>query len=149
MAPWVSVSPLLFPSASFPPSLYIYIYQSPCLRLRIISLTKVRALMARSLSSRKLLSAAVVVDGFSSFIKRRGISAAAAAAAAAATQGVVGTGSAVMPKKAGERKVGSAHKVTWGPDPKTGYYRPDDRTEEIDVAELRAAFLNRESNKRG
>ncbi|KAK4758637.1 hypothetical protein SAY87_019938 [Trapa incisa] len=76
---------------------------------------------------------------------RRGIS----AAAAAATQGVVGTGSAVMPKKAGERKVGSAHKVTWGPDPKRGYYRPDDRTEEIDVAELRAAFLNRESNKRG
>lgn len=46
-----------------------------------------------------------------------------------------------MPKKAGEEKVGSAHEVSWVPDPKTGYYRPDNRAEEIDVAELRAALL--------
>ncbi|KAK4789134.1 hypothetical protein SAY86_020453 [Trapa natans] len=95
--------------------------------------------MARSLSNARMLSA-VVVDGFSSAIKRRGFS------AAASSQGVTGTGggnssSAVMPKKAEEGKVGSAYKVSWGPDPKTGYYRPVDRTEEIDVADLRAALL--------
>ncbi|OWM78086.1 protein SENESCENCE-ASSOCIATED GENE 21, mitochondrial [Punica granatum] len=97
--------------------------------------------MARSLSSAKLLSAAVV-DGVASSIKRRGFS-------AAASQGVVRTGggsSPVMTKKAGEEKAGAAaHKVSWAPDPKTGYYRPEIGAEEIDVAELRAARLKQKN----
>ncbi|KAK4741604.1 hypothetical protein SAY87_025192 [Trapa incisa] len=99
-------------------------------------------IMARSLSNARLLSA-VVVDGFSSAIKRRGFS---AAAVSSSTQGITGTGgrsssSTLIPTKVEDGKVGSAHKVLWGPDPKTGYYRPVDRTEEIDVADLRAALL--------
>ncbi|KAK4788620.1 hypothetical protein SAY86_019939 [Trapa natans] len=97
-------------------------------------------IMARSLSNARLLSA--VVDGFSYAIKRRGFS----AAAASSTKGITGTGggsssNTLMPTKAEEGEVGSAHKVLWGPDPKTGYYRPVDRTEEINVADLRAALL--------
>ncbi|KAK4741606.1 hypothetical protein SAY87_025194 [Trapa incisa] len=75
-------------------------------------------IMARSLSNARLLSA--VVDGFSYAIK---------------------SSNTLMPTKAEEGEVGSAHKVLWGPDPKTGYYRPVDRTEEINVADLRAALL--------
>lgn len=45
-------------------------------------------------------------------------------------------------KRAGEETVKSVEKVSsWGPDPKTGYYRPENAAAEIDVAELRAALL--------
>ncbi|KAK3415477.1 hypothetical protein EUGRSUZ_H01104 [Eucalyptus grandis] len=95
--------------------------------------------MARSLSNAKLFSAALV-DGISASIARRGY--------AAASQGVASsfaktgaTRSTVMSKKTGEEKARSTERVSWVPDPKTGYYRPENRAEEIDVAELRAMLL--------
>ena len=67
---------------------------------------------------------------------------------AAASQGVVsslarsGGSGTRMVKKQGEEVVGSTEKVSWVPDPVTGYYRPENRVDEIDVAELRSIFLN-------
>lgn len=67
---------------------------------------------------------------------------------AAASQGIVasvargGSGSRMV-KKTGEEPVGSTEKVAWVPDPVTGYYRPENRVDEIDVAELRAVLLNK------
>lgn len=68
---------------------------------------------------------------------------------AAASQGVVsnvargGSARNVVKKAAGEEKVGSTEKVSWTPDPVTGYYRPENRSQEIDVAELRAMLLKK------
>lgn len=45
------------------------------------------------------------------------------------------------PVMAREEKV--AEKVAWIPDPKTGFYRPENHAEEIDVAELRALLLKK------
>lgn len=66
--------------------------------------------------------------------------------AATTVQGSVSSGgrsgavaSAVMKKKGVEE---STQKSSWVPDPKTGYYRPDTGSNEIDPAELRAALLN-------
>ena len=67
---------------------------------------------------------------------------------AAASQGVAssvarsGNSGSSMVKKQGEEIVGSTEKVSWVPDPVTGYYRPENRVDEIDVAELRAILLN-------
>lgn len=48
-------------------------------------------------------------------------------------------------KRRVEDEMGSAvekqEKSAWGPDPKTGYYRPENLREEIDVAGLRATLL--------
>lgn len=74
-------------------------------------------------------------------------------AAATASQGVASSavkGGSVaaarnsnLLKKSGEEKVvGSSEKVSWVPDPVTGYYRPENRADEIDVAELRSVLLN-------
>ncbi|KAA8549389.1 hypothetical protein F0562_001073 [Nyssa sinensis] len=59
---------------------------------------------------------------------------------AAVLQGVVsatvrggGSMSSVMAKKGGEEST----KTSWVPDPVTGYYRPENKANEIDVAELR------------
>ncbi|KAK3194129.1 hypothetical protein Dsin_025440 [Dipteronia sinensis] len=90
--------------------------------------------MARSVSNAKLFSA-FVVDGISNAIYRRGY-----AAAAAASQGVVSRGSGMV-KKSGEEMVGSTEKVAWVPDPVTGYYRPENLANELDVADLRAMLL--------
>ena len=46
-----------------------------------------------------------------------------------------------MSKKAAEEVARPTERVSWVPDPKTGYYRPENRPEEIDVAELRAVLL--------
>ena len=65
-----------------------------------------------------------------------------------ASQGVAssvarsGNSGSSMVKKQGEEIVGSTEKVSWVPDPVTGYYRPENRVDEIDVAELRAILLN-------
>ncbi|XP_022144227.1 indole-3-acetic acid-induced protein ARG2 [Momordica charantia] len=92
--------------------------------------------MARSVSSVKVLSA-LVADGFSSALSRRGY--------AAASQGVSSSAAKAagvnLLKKSGEDRVGSSEKVSWVPDPVTGYYRPENRTDEIDVAELRSILL--------
>ena len=82
----------------------------------------------------KLLSA-LVVDEISIALNRRGY--------AATSQGVVsrGGGAARMAKKQVEEK-GEAPSP-WVPDPKTGFYRPENRAEEIDVVELRNMLLKR------
>ncbi|KAI9181729.1 hypothetical protein LWI28_017975 [Acer negundo] len=90
--------------------------------------------MARSISNAKLFST-FVVDGISNAINRRGY-----AAAAAASQGVLSRGSGMV-KKTVEEIAGSTEKVAWVPDPVTGYYRPENLANEIDVADLRATLL--------
>ena len=57
---------------------------------------------------------------------------------ASASQGVASASHGVMGKKSGEESA----KKSWVPDPVTGYYRPENRTDEIDVAELREMLLN-------
>lgn len=67
---------------------------------------------------------------------------------ATSSQGVVnnmakgGARNAVV-NKSGEEMVGSSEKVSWVPDPKTGYYKPDTGVQEIDPAELRAMVLKK------
>ena len=95
--------------------------------------------MARSFSNAKLLSA-LVVDGFSNTITRRGYAAASQGVASSVARS--GNSGSSMVKKQGEEIVGSTEKVAWVPDPVTGYYRPENRVDEIDVAELSAIFLN-------
>ncbi|GAB4841118.1 hypothetical protein Ancab_021861 [Ancistrocladus abbreviatus] len=95
--------------------------------------------MARSLAMAKLLSA-VVIDNVPLAITKR------AYAAAASSQGVLsnvprgGSGRMTM-GKAAQEKMGRSADSSWVPDPITGYYRPANRRDEIDVAELRAMFL--------
>ncbi|KAJ7977585.1 Late embryogenesis abundant protein [Quillaja saponaria] len=95
--------------------------------------------MARSFTNVKFLSA-LIVDGFSTTISRRGY--------AAATQGVASKGgngiSSKMAKKTGEDTVGNTEKVSWVPDPKTGNYKPEN-SNEIDAADLRAMLLTKKN----
>lgn len=88
--------------------------------------------MAPSFSNAKLLSA-FVVDGLSVAISRRGY--------AAASQSVVRGG--VMAKKSDDTV---SEKSPWVPDPVTGCYRPENRSNEIDVAELRDILLKHKEN---
>lgn len=60
-------------------------------------------------------------------------------AVGASSQGVVNN----MVKKSGEKMTGSTEKVSWIPDPKTGYYKPETVAQEIDPAELRATLLKK------
>ena len=92
--------------------------------------------MARSFSNAKVLS------GFISkaVINRRGYS---AVSSAAAQSGVVSSVAKGGVKKTGEEIVRSGEKVAWVPDPRTGFYRPENLKEQIDVAELRALLLKR------
>ncbi|XP_059659569.1 protein SENESCENCE-ASSOCIATED GENE 21, mitochondrial-like [Cornus florida] len=102
--------------------------------------------MARSFSNAKLLSA-FVVDRLSVVATRRGY------AAASASQGVESSGSSVrggigrsqMMMKKGEEP---AKSQSWIPDPVTGYYRPENKANEVDVAELREMLLTRKINNR-
>ncbi|CAI0395381.1 unnamed protein product [Linum tenue] len=91
--------------------------------------------MARSISSAKLLSAAVT----RAITNGRGFSAAAAATAGKATPGNAATSG--MVKKTGE--AGNKVSTSWVPDPRTGFYRPENVAEEIDAAELRALLLKK------
>ena len=90
--------------------------------------------MARSLSNVKFVSAFVSQE-LSKAIFRRGY-------AATAAQSTSGKGGAVVSavKKGVEE---SNTKISWIPDPKTGYYRPETGSNDIDPAELRAALLNK------
>ncbi|KAE8664897.1 protein CYPRO4-like [Hibiscus syriacus] len=100
--------------------------------------------MARSFSNVKLFSI-IVLDGISNAISRRGY--------AATSQGVLSNGvkeaaaarnEAVL-KKTGEDMAMAVTKenVNWVPDPKTGFYRPENSASEICPAELRATLLKR------
>ncbi len=91
--------------------------------------------MARSLSNAKILLAAIS-EGVALATNRRSYS--------AASQGVV---SSVVrgAKKVEDKKVFKKieGENSWVPDPVTGYYRPANRTGEIDVAALRDSLLTR------
>ncbi|PON65880.1 Late embryogenesis abundant protein [Parasponia andersonii] len=97
--------------------------------------------MARSFSTAKVLSS-LVVDGFSNVITRRGYAARSQGVVSSSVARAGGTASSrSVAKKAGED--GAAEKVAWVPDPVTGYYRPENGAQEIDVAELRAMLLKK------
>ena len=98
--------------------------------------------MARSFSNAKLLSA-LVVDGFSTAISRRGYAAASQGVVSSVARGGAGGSGRNVVKKSGEEIVGSTEKVSWTPDPVTGYYRPENGAQEIDVTELRAMLLKK------
>ncbi|KAM7495842.1 hypothetical protein LguiA_020256 [Lonicera macranthoides] len=93
-----------------------------------------------SLSNAKLISA-FVVDRISFVVSRRGY----AAAAASQRQGGIVSSSSVMMKKKGREE--STEKTSWVPDPKTGYYRPENQGKEIDAVELREMLLKHKINR--
>ncbi|XP_020231768.1 indole-3-acetic acid-induced protein ARG2 [Cajanus cajan] len=93
--------------------------------------------MAPSFTNVKTFSS--LLHRFSNSITRRGY----AMASQNATKG--GSGMASMAPKSGEDKTVSPYKVSWVPDPVTGYYKPEN-INEIDVAELRARLLGKKSN---
>ncbi|KAI4319391.1 hypothetical protein MLD38_032991 [Melastoma candidum] len=95
--------------------------------------------MARSLANATLVSPAVL-DSISFAIFRRGYAAQGAVSAGAKA------GRAMTNRRAAEGKAVKSEegteKAAWGPDPKTGYYRPGNSAGDgIDVAELRAVLL--------
>ncbi|CAN1234212.1 Late embryogenis abundant protein 2 [Linum perenne] len=87
--------------------------------------------MSRSFATAGLLSAALT-----NAIRNRGFSSSAAAVTTAVKGGAVSAAGRM--KKTGEETVSS-----WIPDPRTGFYRPDNVAEEIDAAELRALLLKK------
>ncbi|CAL1412218.1 unnamed protein product [Linum trigynum] len=93
--------------------------------------------MARSISSAKLISAAVT----KAITGGRGFSAAAAAGKAAVGKG--GSSSVTAATSGMGKKTGEASKSSWVPDPRTGFYRPENVAEEIDAAQLRALLLKK------
>ncbi|KAE8679601.1 protein CYPRO4-like [Hibiscus syriacus] len=100
--------------------------------------------MSRSFSNAKLFSS-FLVDGISNVISRRGY--------VATSQGLLSNGvkeaaaarNAAVFKITGEDMAAAATKenVNWVPDPKTGFYRPENSDSEICPAELRATLLKR------
>ena len=46
-------------------------------------------------------------------------------------------------KKTGEEVTKTTEKISWVPDPRTGFYRPENVAQEIDAAELRATLLKK------
>ena len=99
--------------------------------------------MARSFSNAKVLSA-VVFDGISNAIYRRGYAAASQGVVSSVARGGGGAArSGTVVKKTGEQRAPSGEKVSWVPDPVTGCYRPENTANEIDVAELRATLLKK------
>ncbi|KAL6978384.1 hypothetical protein U1Q18_020052 [Sarracenia purpurea var. burkii] len=96
--------------------------------------------MARSFSNSKLIST-FVVDRISVSVSRRGYAAAAPSQGGVSVSVGGGAGAArgsVLGKKGGKE---STKTSAWVPDPVTGYYRPENRADEIDVVELREMHL--------
>ncbi|KAI3966926.1 hypothetical protein MKX01_017577 [Papaver californicum] len=94
--------------------------------------------MACSLSNTKLVLTAVI-DGISLSINRsRGIT-------SVATQAAVGS-SVVRGDKMKKQSTAVTEESSWVPDPVTGYYRPENHADDIDVAELRETLLNQKIN---
>ncbi|XP_022998021.1 protein SENESCENCE-ASSOCIATED GENE 21, mitochondrial-like [Cucurbita maxima] len=87
--------------------------------------------MARSFSAVKIASA-LVSDGLSNTLFRRGYAAVAPQSGAAA-KGVAA--------RIGAKTAKSTEKESWVPDPVTGYYRPENCAAEIDAVDLRAILL--------
>ncbi|MED6121400.1 hypothetical protein PIB30_029776 [Stylosanthes scabra] len=70
-----------------------------------------------------------------------------AATAQSAVRGGAATisGSKMGPKMTEEKAAAAAEKVSWAPDPVTGYYKPEN-IKDIDVADLRATLLTKKFN---
>ncbi|KAK2418734.1 indole-3-acetic acid-induced protein ARG2 [Trifolium repens] len=96
--------------------------------------------MARSFANAKVFSA-IVLQEFSNTLTRRGF---VAATESATRGGVVSIGNKMGPKKTGDDVV-STYKVSWVPDPVTGYYKPEN-IKDVDAAELRAKLLQKKLN---
>ncbi|CAN1234209.1 Late embryogenis abundant protein 2 [Linum perenne] len=100
--------------------------------------------MSRSFATAGLLSAALT-----NAIRNRGFSSSAAAVTTAVKGGAVSAAgrmkkTAGRVKKTGEETPAGKQRVSsWIPDPRTGFYRPDNVAEEIDAAELRALLLKK------
>ncbi|CAN1234208.1 Late embryogenis abundant protein 2 [Linum perenne] len=93
--------------------------------------------MSRSFATAGLLSAALT-----NAIRNRGFSSSAAAVTTAVKGGAVSAAGRM--KKTGEETPAGKQRVSsWIPDPRTGFYRPDNVAEEIDAAELRALLLKK------
>eukprot|EP00262_Sarcandra_glabra_P015274 TRINITY_DN466_c1_g1_i2.p1 TRINITY_DN466_c1_g1~~TRINITY_DN466_c1_g1_i2.p1 ORF type:complete len:117 (-),score=11.51 TRINITY_DN466_c1_g1_i2:81-383(-) len=95
--------------------------------------------MARSLSNANNLLAAIT-DGLALAINRRSFSAASHGVVSNVVRGGGGVVKKVEDKKVFKKIEGEN---SWVPDPVTGYYRPANRTGEIDVAALRDSLLTR------
>ncbi|ESW35114.1 hypothetical protein PHAVU_001G207900 [Phaseolus vulgaris] len=91
--------------------------------------------MAPSFTSAKTFSS-FFLHGFSNSLTRRGY---AVASQNPAKGGVVSLSNKIAPTS-GEDKGVSPYKVSWVPDPVSGYYKPEN-INEVDVAELRATLL--------
>ncbi|KAK0607515.1 hypothetical protein LWI29_016127 [Acer saccharum] len=89
--------------------------------------------MARSLSNAKLLVVSFS-DALSLSVFRRGY-------AAAGAQGSLSVKGGSMEIRAAMKEESGAS-TAWGPDPVTGYYRPQNHAVEIDPVELRNMLLN-------
>ncbi|XP_073143954.1 protein SENESCENCE-ASSOCIATED GENE 21, mitochondrial-like [Henckelia pumila] len=96
--------------------------------------------MARYFSTAKNVSA-FVTNKISPAISWRGY-----AAAASQGTGVSNSGASahVMLKKGSEEP----SKISWVPDPVTGYYRPENQAKEVDAAELRATLIKDKTRRK-
>ncbi|KAI3900952.1 hypothetical protein MKW92_018468 [Papaver armeniacum] len=93
--------------------------------------------MAGSLSNTKIVLTALI-DGLSLSINRsRGITSVASQA--------VGS-SVVRQVKVKKPSTAVTEESSWVPDPVTGYYRPENHADDIDVAALRETLLNQKIN---
>ncbi|PIA61331.1 hypothetical protein AQUCO_00300701v1 [Aquilegia coerulea] len=98
--------------------------------------------MARSFSNVKLIAS--LVENVSLAINRRGFSAVATQGGGAAVRATGSTSSRMVKQTDVERTM--VKEESWVPDPVTGYYRPENRGDEVDVAELREMLLNNKKN---
>ncbi|WVZ07542.1 hypothetical protein V8G54_020888 [Vigna mungo] len=96
--------------------------------------------MAPSFTNAKIFSS-FFAHGFSNSLTRRGY----AVASQNATKGGVASVSSKIATTSGEDKGVSPYKVSWVPDPVSGYYKPEN-INEVDVAELRATHLAKKFN---
>ena len=76
-------------------------------------------------------------------VNRRGYSATSQGVVSIIARAGTTAASRTVGKKSGEELAGTSEKVAWVPDPVTGYYRPENGAQEIDVAELRAMLLKK------
>ncbi|KAL1312666.1 hypothetical protein HN51_039256 [Arachis hypogaea] len=96
--------------------------------------------MARSFANSKALSSLLQNQISKALTASRGYAATATGSVAARRGG--GASSAIRSKKSSSSGEEKGEKVSWVPDPVTGYYKPEN-IKEIDVAELRASLLNK------
>ncbi|KAI3460796.1 hypothetical protein Pfo_017459 [Paulownia fortunei] len=95
--------------------------------------------MARSFSNAKTVSA-FITSRISAVVTRRGY---AAASQGGVSNNVRSGAPNVMLKKGSEESA----KISWVPDPVTGYYRPENHAKEIDAAELREMLVKNKTRR--